>query len=122
MMPITLQAIPAQNTQFIGDGQQYDIRIWFDGQDMMFADITMNGTLVIASCPCLVGQMVIPYGYLEGNGGNFLWQTASGGNPSYKNFGGDDILLYASAAEMKQARAQIALAATSVTLAQNQAN
>jgi len=121
MMPITLQAIPNQRTQFVADGQQYDIRIRFDGNDMMFMDVTVNGDVVAVSCPCIAGQMTIPYQYLEGDGGNFIWQTASGGNPNYQNFGGSDVLLYASAAEMAQARAQNKANATSITLAPTQA-
>lgn len=121
MMPITLQAIPSQRTQFVADGQQYDIRVWFDGLDMMFMDVTINNVLVVSSCPCLVGQMVIPYSYLEGDGGNFIWNTVSGDYPNYDNFGAGDTLLYASAAEMAQARATNAANALAITLASNQA-
>ena len=121
MMPVTLQAMPNQTTSFIADGQQYNIRVWFDGDDMMFMDVTVNSVLVAASCPCLVGQMVIPYAYLEGAGGNFFWTTASGDNPNYENFGASDVLLYASNAEMATARETIADTAQSIALAPNQA-
>jgi hypothetical protein len=121
MTPITLQAIPNQDTDFLGDGQLYDIRVWFDGDDMMFMDVTMNGAVVASSCPCIVGQMVIPYEYLEGLGGNFFFTTASGGNPNYANFGATDILLYASNAEMATGRATNAANAQAIALASNQA-
>lgn len=121
MMPITLQPVPKFETQFVGDNQQYDIRVWFNGDDTMFMDVTMNGTVVAYSCPCLVGQMVIPYQYLEGLGGNFFWTTASGDNPSYLNFGSNDVLLYATNAEMAQGRATIAANAQALVLASNQA-
>jgi hypothetical protein len=121
MMPITLQAIPLQRTQFIGDGLQYDIRIEFDGQDMMYMDITVNNVLIASACPCIAGQMVLPYSYLEGSGGNFIWSTISNANPNYENFGGSDVLLYVSAAEMAQARAINAVNAIAITLAPNQA-
>ena len=121
MMPITLEATPKQNPQFIGDGQQYNIRVWFDGDDTMFMDVTMNGAVVASSCPCLVGQMVIPYEYLEGDGGNFFFTTATGDNPNYLNFGAGDVLLYASNAEMASARASIAANAQTIALASNQA-
>lgn len=122
MTPITLQAVPKQNPQFYLDGQQYDVRIWWDGQDKMYMDATINGVLVAASCPCLAGMMVIPYEYLEGAGGNFFWTTASGENPQYTNFGTTDILLYASNAEMATGRATIAANAQTIALASNQAN
>jgi hypothetical protein len=121
MMPVTLQAIPLQKTRFVADGQQYDIRVWFDGDDMMYMDVTINGSVVATSCRCIVGQMVLPYSYLESIGGNFIWQTASGNNPTYTNFGAGDVLLYASNAEMSQARAANLAAATAITLAPNQA-
>lgn len=122
MMPITLQAIPKQETEFYADSQQYDIRIWWDGQDKMYMDVTLNGTLIAASCPCLAGAMVIPYEYLEGAGGNFFWTTASGENPQYANFGSADVLLYATNAEMATGRATIAANAQTIALASNQAN
>lgn len=121
MKPITLQAVPSQRLQFVADGQQYDIRVWFDGLDVMFMDVTINTILVVSSYPCIVGQMVIPYAYLEGDGGNFIWDTVSGDYPNYENFGAGDTLLYASAAEMAQARAMNAASAIAITLAPNQA-
>jgi hypothetical protein len=120
-MPITLQVTPNQEPSFVADGQQYDIRIWFDGDDLMLMDISINGSVVASSCPCIVGQMVLPYEYLEGAGGNFFWTTASGDNPNYENFGGADVLLYASNAEMATGRATIAANAQTIALAPNQA-
>lgn len=122
MMPIDLQPIPRYECQFVGDNQQYDIRVWFDGDDMMFMDVDINGVTVATSQPCLVGQQVIPYDYLEGLGGNFFWSTVSGGNPMYTNFGTSDILLYATAEEMETGRATNAANATKINLASNQAN
>lgn len=121
MLTIDLQAIAKQDIKFVADGQQYELRVWFDGDDMMFMDVTINGAVVASSCACIVGQMVMPYAYLEGAGGNFFFTTASGNNPSYLNFGAGDVLLYASAAEMAQARALNVAAATAITLASNQA-
>lgn len=120
-MPINLQPIPNQRQQFIADNQQYDIRVWFDGDDMMFMDVTINGEVVASSCECLVGQMVMPYAYLEGLGGNFFWTTASGNNPAYGNFSAADVLLYAAQAEMAAGRATIAANAQQIALASNQA-
>lgn len=120
MMPITLQPIASQDLTFVADNQQYEITIRAN-DDIMFMDVTMNGAVVITECPCLVGQAVIPYSYLEGAGGNFIFTTASGGNPQYANFGGPDVLLYATNAEMATARALNAAALTAVTLLPNQA-
>lgn len=121
MMTIGLQAIPNQNILFVADGVAYQVRVWFDGDDMMFMDVTANNVVIATSLPCLVGQQVMPYRYLEGTGGNFFWATASGGNPIYTNFGAGDVLLYGTAAEIAAERAAIAAAATQINLAPNQA-
>lgn len=119
-MPIALQPIASQELTFVADSQQYDVTIRAN-DDVMFMDIAINGVVVITECVCLVGQVVIPYSYLEGAGGNFIFTTASGGNPQYLNFGGPDVLLYATNAEMATARALNAAALTAVTLLPNQA-
>lgn len=122
MMTIGLQATPNQLIPFVADGQQYNVRVWFDGDDMMFMDVTINNVVIATSLPCLVGQQVIPYSYLEGNGGNFFWFTASGNNPNYQNFGAGDVLVYGTNAEMTAERAAIIAAATAITLTSSQAN
>jgi hypothetical protein len=104
MFTIDLKPIPNQRAQFVADGQQYDIRV-FAIDDLMYMDVSLNGTTVITSCQCLAGQQVVPYDYLEALGGNFIFNTASGSNPQYANFGGADILLYATNAELAGARA-----------------
>lgn len=104
MMPISLQPIPGYRTQFVADGQNYDIRIKAL-DDLPVMDVTRNGTLIASSLPCLIGQTVLPYRYMEGDGGNFVWSTASGNNPQFPLFGTQDILLYATAAEMASIRA-----------------
>jgi hypothetical protein len=120
MMPVPLQPIPNQEFQFVADGQQYDLTIR-SNDDVMFMDVTVNGVDVMTQCLCLVNQMVLPYPYLEGLGGNFIFTTASGENPQYQNFGGPDVLLYATNAEMAQARALNAAALLAINLGPGQA-
>lgn len=103
MLTIDLQAIPNQSLQFLGDGQQYDISLRTI-DDCTYMDVTMNGVELITSVKCLPGQVVVPYPYLEGAGGNFIFNTASGNNPFYTNFGAGDTLLYATNAELASAR------------------
>jgi len=103
MQTIDLQAIPNQKFQATLDGVAYNITIRSTA-DIALMDVIANGVVVATSLPCLVGQPVMPYRYLEGLGGNFVWTTASGNNPQYANFGASDILLYASAAELADAR------------------
>lgn len=120
MMTVDLQPTPTQRLQFNSDGQQYDIRIFYDGQDMMFMDVSLNGIPVAYSCPCLVSQQIVPYDYLEGDGGNFFFATADGGNPIWSNFGGTDILLYGTNAEIAAQRAINAASISQLTLSAHQ--
>ncbi len=120
MQVIDLEAVTSQDVTFVADGQQYELVIRAN-DDVMFMDVTINGVVVITACPCLVGQQVIPYAYLEGAGGNFIFTTASGANPQYANFGGADVLLYASNAEMASARSTNAANAATIVLSATQA-
>jgi hypothetical protein len=99
MDTIDLQAIPNQSVNFVEDGQQYNLSFRAIG-DTMYVDIAMNGATIVTAIPCIANEPLIPYQYLEGDGGNFLFVTASGDNPQYDNFGSNDILMYVSAAEL----------------------
>lgn len=86
------------------DNVSYDITLR-DGGDILLMDVTANGVTVATSLPCIAGQLVMPYRYLEGAGGNFVFVTTSGNNPQSVNLGASDVLLYATAAELAAARA-----------------
>lgn len=101
---IDLEATPNQSVTFAADGQQYNLTIRSVG-DRVYMDVTMNGAVVATALKCLVGQIIMPYSYLEGGvGGNFIFNTTSGNDPQYANFGSSDILLYASVAELASVR------------------
>jgi len=120
MQTIDLEVTPSQAVTFVADNQQYNVTVR-SNDDMTFMDVSINGAVVATQLPCIVGQIVMPYEYLEGDGGNFIFTTASGDNPQYANFGSSDVLLYISNAELAAARAANAAAVTTITLAPNQA-
>lgn len=103
MLTIDLQPIPNQRIQFAGDGQQYDIDLRTI-DDVTYMDVSMNGTVLISSAPCIPQQLIVPYAYLEGAGGNFVFETMNDNYPNYKNFGAGDVLLYATNAELATLR------------------
>lgn len=117
---ITLEAVDNQSFTFTGDSQRYLINLRTI-DDTLYMDVTMNGASIISGAQCLPGQMVVPYAYLEGDGGNFIFNTTSGNNPQAANFGSSDTLLYVTAAEMAVARADNASAVTAITLTSSQA-
>lgn len=105
MQQIPLQAIPNQNFTSTLDSQLYDITLWSDALLNVYATILMNGVEVISSQRCLAGAPLIPYPYLEGEGGNFTFATLNDLNPQTANFGNTDLLWYVSNAELLAIRA-----------------
>lgn len=99
MQIIPLQSIPNQQFQVTLDGQFYDIQLRSIG-DMMYATISMNNVQIVSGVRCVVGTPLLPYRYLQGDGGNFVFVTTSGQNPQYENFAAGDVLLYASPSEI----------------------
>ena len=104
MLTIDMQPIPNQRFQATMDGVSYDVTVR-DAGDILLMDVTANGVVIATSLPCIARQLVMPYPYLEGAGGNFVFVTTSGDNPQSANLGTADILLYATAAELAAARA-----------------
>lgn len=100
MQQIPLQAIPNQNFTTTLDSQLYDITLVTDSLDNVYATILLNGEKVISGQRCLAGRPLIPYAYLEGDGGNFTFATLGDLNPASENFNNTDILWYVSNAEL----------------------
>lgn len=82
---------------------KYDIAIRTIG-DRTYMSVDCNGADVIDGVLCVPGAIVLPYAYLEGQGGNFVWVTANDNYPNWNNFGTTDFLLYISVAELASLR------------------
>ena len=98
MKTIALQAVPRQKFSVTLDGIQYAITLVAVGNAMV-ATIAVGGENVVSGVRCMPGQPVIPYGYLEGDGGNFIFLTTEGDLPWYERFGVDQSLVYITTAE-----------------------
>ena len=73
MFPIPLTPVPNQAISFNVDGGYWQLRI-YQAIDMMYADISLNGTVLINGTRCFSGIPLIPYEYLHlPKFGNFVF-------------------------------------------------
>lgn len=104
MQTIPLAITAQQSFPIVLDSQRYVLSLRQVG-DLMAIDITLNGSNVINGHRCIPNQPVIPYQYLEGIGGNFVWVTPNGEYPNWNQFGITHNLIYVTVAELATLRA-----------------
>lgn len=108
MIQIALAAISFQTLSITLDENYYDLAVFVSGgttpdSQVMGMDITRNGVPIVLGQRLVPGYPVIPYRYLEN--GNFIITTDNDEYPSYLQFGINQFLIYASAAELAALRA-----------------
>jgi len=101
---IPLQAIPNQSFSVTLEGNLYALTLRTI-QNGTYADITLNGNVLITGTRCVVNKPLLPYPYLEGVGGNFAFVTQNSEYPNYAEFGTTQALYYVTVAEVAAARA-----------------
>lgn len=101
---IPLEVIPNQSLSIQLDEVRYGIRLRDIG-GMMSADISIDDQLIIEGLRVVGGFPLIPYKYLEGDGGNFIFLTELGDLVYWDQFGITQSLLYFSAEELEVIRA-----------------
>lgn len=101
---VPLQVLPNQHLTITLDQQKYDITLKTI-TDLTYATISVNGTKVIDNVRCIPLHPLLPYKYLEGVGGNFVFYTTNDELPNYMSFGVTHVLVYASVAELVALRA-----------------
>lgn len=103
MYRVPLAAIPNQRLSVRLDGALFAITVKL-AVSVMCVSIDRDGETVVAGQRCVPDVPLIPYRYLEGDAGNFVFVTAGGEYPHYSRFGGTDALLYGTAAELAELR------------------
>ena len=103
MYLIPLQPVPNQRLALQLDGCTYDVQVKED-LGAMVASIWRDGVAIVGNIPCLPETLIIPYTYLEGPGGNFIFKARGGSYPYYTRFGVDDFLYYLPAAYIAEVR------------------
>ena len=100
---INLEAIPNQSLSIQLDSFRYGIRLR-DISGMMAVDISINDELIIEGQRVVGGFPLIPYQYLEENGGNFVFLTELGDIVYWDQFGISQSLLYYTPEELEIVR------------------
>lgn len=97
---IALVAIPNQQFTVVLDNLYYGLRFRTLKQGPLICDVTRAGVAIISGNRVLHNQLILPYPYMEGAGGNFVLDSALDLMPDYTLFGTSQQLIYFSAAEM----------------------
>lgn len=85
------------------DGVLFDITLVAAG-NCMYATVSANGTVMASGSKCTSSCPLMPYPWMEGSTGNFLFKTSNEELPWYENFNTDQGLYYLSAAELATLR------------------
>lgn len=102
---IPLDSIPNQNLSIQLADNRYDLSIKSTKTSTIMT-ITRNETLLINNVRCVGGSPIIPYDYLRGEFGNFIFETQNEEIPYYTNFGITQFLVFASLSEIEAAIAE----------------
>lgn len=100
---LPLDAIPNQSLSIRLDDRRYVITLRDIG-DMMAVTIERDDVTLISGVRACAGSPLIPYPYLMGDAGNFIFtNTVPGNAPRWEYFGAACFLLYLSAADLEVA-------------------
>ena len=100
---ISLEAVANQSLTVLLDGQSYllDFRLTLGS---MAVSISINDAAVVSGSQFTADAPLIPYAHLEGDGGNFIFETEGDALPDFTEFGLTQFLFYITAAELADAR------------------
>jgi len=99
MQVLNLSAVANQSISTFQDNNQYDITIQ-ETNGCMSASVVMNGATLFTGQRIVNNYPLIPYAYIEGEEGNFVFLTTTDDNIYYTFFGDTQLLVYLSYAEM----------------------
>lgn len=100
---LPLQAIANQSLSALLDERTY--RLTFKAtRGVMSVTISIDDTTIIDGDRFFADSPLIPYEYLEGGGGNFIFTTELQEIPAFDQFDVTQFLFYVTAAEVASAR------------------
>ena len=100
---IPIDAIPNQKLSVNLDGFRFDISL-ISSTTSTLVTIARNDVTLIKNVRALGGSFLLPYNYLEGESGNFLFIVKDDVIPYYINFGITQILVYGTVEDLELAR------------------
>lgn len=92
MKSFTLTRVANQRITLTVDENTYAFR-FRTFNEMLFADVEINGEAVAYGVRCCPYSFIIPYRFMEQKG-NFFFTSEDGKYPTYKDFGGGVVLAY----------------------------
>lgn len=92
MKSFTLTKVANQRIAVTVDGNTYGFR-FRTFNEMLFADVEINGAAVAYGVRCCPYSFIIPYRHMEQRG-NFFFTADDGKYPTYRDFGGGVVLAY----------------------------
>lgn len=103
MRLIPISATPTQSFTFNFGGYRYDFTFRYNDGFMTY-DISIDENPILLGCRFVIGQMLIPYKYLEADG-NFILSSESGNEDAvYTEFGDSQNFYYLTAEEAEAFR------------------
>ncbi len=100
---VPLASVPNQSLSIQLDEKRYVLRLHNVG-DLMCIDISIDEETILQGHRLVGSQPIIPYKYLERDGGNFIFATELGDYPFWDQFGVTQTLLYITRAELEAIR------------------
>lgn len=104
MITVPLDPIPGQSLPIILENLRYVIEVTTCNDWATTVTITREDTKVIDNMLVAAMTPVIPYLYLEGAGGNFVFDTPNDELPDYTKYGVTHFLRYLTRAELDDLR------------------
>ena len=101
---VPIEAVDNQSLSIQLDDVRYGLRFKNIGS-MMSVDISINDVLILEGHRVCGGVPLIPYPYLEGAGGNFIFLTELGDLVFWNQFGITQSLYYFTVEELEAVRA-----------------
>jgi hypothetical protein len=100
MVEIPLDPLPNQAFSATLDEARFEFRINTLDNGGCVVSISRDGVDLIHGVRAMPNRALLPYRVLEGDTGNFMFDTPGGDYPAYTEFGTTQRLIYASAEEL----------------------
>lgn len=93
MMTVGLQAVKSQTLLVTLGGQQCTIRL-IQRESFLYMDLSVNNMPVFQGVPCLYGNKMVRYAYLDFKGDLVFIDSQGENDPTYDGLGGRYTLYY----------------------------
>lgn len=100
---VPIESVPNQSLSIQLDDTRYEMR-FRDLGGVMAVDISIDDEVILKGHRVVGGLPLIPYKYLEGDGGNFVFLTELGDIVYWDQFNSTQFLLYITVAELEVIR------------------